>query len=164
MTGSATRSATTLRLEHALVDGRMQRDVVVEIEDGRFTGVRPGGEGGELVRGLTIPGLANCHSHAFHRALRGHTQAGRGSFWTWRDQMYAVAGRLDPDTYYELARATYAEMLAAGYTAVGEFHYLHHQGDGTPYAEANAMGHALLAAAAGSSLALATRLPPWRPT
>ena len=64
--------------------------------------------------GLTIPGLANDHSHAFHRALRGRTQRERGTFWTWREQMYAVAERLTPDTYFALARATYREMVAAG--------------------------------------------------
>ena len=97
------------------------------------------------VRGLVVPGLANTHSHAFHRALRGRTQRERGTFWTWRDQMYAVAARLDPDTYLALARATYREMAAAGITCVGEFHYLHHQPDGTPYDDPNAMGLALVA-------------------
>ena len=101
----------------------------------------------DAVRGLTIPGLANCHSHAFHRALRGRTQTERGSFWTWREQMYAVAAELTPETYFELARDTYAEMRATGISAVGEFHYLHHQPDGTPYDDPNEMGMALLAAA-----------------
>ncbi|MDT0203500.1 formimidoylglutamate deiminase [Nocardioides sp. AE5] len=98
-----------------------------------------------------IPGFANCHSHAFHRALRGRSQAlpatGRGSFWTWREQMYAVAARLTPESLHDLAVATYTEMLCAGITSVGEFHYLHHQPDGTPYADPNEMGHALVAAA-----------------
>ncbi|MCW2797053.1 formimidoylglutamate deiminase, partial [Nocardioides sp.] len=107
---------------------------------------RPPG-GAHRVPGLSLPGLANCHSHAFHRALRGRTQRKRGTFWTWREQMYAVAGRLDPDSYFELARATYREMAAAGITTVGEFHYLHHQLDGTPYDDPNAMGHALMSAA-----------------
>ncbi|PWN02875.1 formimidoylglutamate deiminase [Nocardioides silvaticus] len=96
---------------------------------------------------LTLPALANAHSHAFHRALRGRTQQGTGSFWTWREQMYDLAARLTPDSYFELARATYAEMLAGGIGAVGEFHYLHHQPDGTPYDDPNEMGRALLAAA-----------------
>ncbi len=134
-------------LERAYVDGSVQDDVLVEIEGGRFTRVEVGGTGADHLAGLTIPGLANCHSHAFHRALRGHTQRGRGTFWTWRDRMYEVAGRLDPDTYYALARATYREMLAAGITTVGEFHYLHHQPDGTPYDEPNEMGLALVRAA-----------------
>jgi formiminoglutamate deiminase len=140
---------TGLLLERAWVDGAFQDDVIVEIEDGRFTSVTTGGapERAERVAGLTIPGLANCHSHAFHRALRGRTQRERGSFWTWRDQMYAVAARLDPDGYHELARATYREMAAAGITCVGEFHYLHHQPDGTPYDDPNAMGQALVEAA-----------------
>jgi formiminoglutamate deiminase len=138
---------TQLLLERAWVDGSVQDDVLVEIEDGRFTSVTPGAQSGERVAGLTIPGLANCHSHAFHRALRGRTQRERGSFWTWRDQMYAVAGRLDPDGYHELARTTYREMAAAGITCVGEFHYLHHQPDGTPYDDPNAMGLALVEAA-----------------
>lgn len=89
--------------------------------------------------------FANCHSHAFHRALRG--RAGGDSFWSWRDDMYALAAALDPDLLHRLARATYAEMRLAGIDAVGEFHYLHHQPDGTPYDDANAMGEALIAAA-----------------
>lgn len=139
---------TAYLLEHAWVDGRVQDTVRVEVEHGRITSVVADASApGVPVRGLTLPGLANTHSHAFHRALRGRTQADRGTFWTWREQMYAVAGRLDPDTYHALARATYAEMVAAGYTSVGEFHYLHHQPDGTPYDDPNAMGDALLAAA-----------------
>ena len=95
-------------LERAWVDGAVARDVLVEIEDGRFTYVTPGSDVSRFPRmsgepasvpGLTLPGLTNDHSHAFHRALRGRTQQGRGTFWTWREQMYAVADRLDPDTY-----------------------------------------------------------------
>lgn len=130
--------------------------VVLEVADGQISSVATGVEappsGSTRLDGLTLPGLANAHSHAFHRALRGRTQAGSGSFWTWRDQMYGVAQRLDPDAYFRLARATYAEMALAGITAVGEFHYVHHQPDGTPYADANAMGEALLAAAAEAGI------------
>ena len=85
----------------------------------------------ERLAGLTIPGLANAHSHAFQRALRGHAQ-GPGSFWTWREQMYELAETIDPDTYFALARATFAEMALAGVTVVGEFHYLHHGPGGVP--------------------------------
>ena len=95
-----------------------------------------------------LPGFADAHSHAFHRALRGRTHDGGGTFWTWRERMYAVAARLDPDTYLALARAVFAERRSPGVTAVGEFHYLHHGPDGRPYADPNAMGHALAAAAA----------------
>jgi formiminoglutamate deiminase len=101
----------------------------------------------ERLHGLTLPGFANAHSHAFHRALRATTQADHGTFWTWRERMYAVAARLDPDSYLGLARAVYAEMALAGVSCVGEFHYLHHQPDGRPYADPNAMGRALVQAA-----------------
>ena len=97
--------------------------------------------------GLTMPGFANAHSHAFHRALRGRTHRRAGDFWTWREQMYAVAARLTPDNYLDLARATFAEMVLAGYTCVGEFHYVHHQPDGAPYPDPNAMGQAVITAA-----------------
>jgi formiminoglutamate deiminase len=100
-----------------------------------------------VLHGLTVPGLANAHSHAFHRALRGSAQVGSGTFWTWREQMYATAARLTPDSYFALARAVYAEMALAGIACVGEFHYVHHQPDGTPYDDPNAMGEALIAAA-----------------
>ncbi|HEY2880701.1 formimidoylglutamate deiminase [Nocardioides sp.] len=145
---------TAYLLERAWVDGTVHDGVGVEIVDGRFTSVEVGGaaEGADPLPGLTIPGLANCHSHAFHRALRGRTQRERGSFWTWREQMYDVAGRLDPDSYLELATVTYREMVAAGFTGAGEFHYLHHQPDGTPYDEPNAMGHALIEAAQRAGL------------
>lgn len=128
----------------------IERDVVIAVADGRIASVtpdRPVPAGASVLPGLTMPGLANAHSHAFHRALRGRTQAGAGTFWTWRDQMYTVAGRLDPDSYLTLARAVYAEMALAGITAVGEFHYLHHTPDGTPYDDPNAMGVALIEAA-----------------
>ncbi len=104
--------------------------------------------------GIVVPGLANVHSHAFHRALRGRAEAGAGDFWRWRDRMYALAAVLDPDDLFELARATYAEMALAGITAVGEFHYLHHRPDGRPYADPNVMGGALVAAAAEAGVRL----------
>jgi len=147
---------TSFLLEHAWVDGAVQQDVHVVVDDGRFAVV--GGHpwpGAEAVPGLTIPGLANCHSHAFHRALRGRTQRGAGTFWTWREQMYDLAGRLDPDSYLELATVVYREMVAAGITSVGEFHYLHHQPGGTPYDDPNAMGLALIEAARRAGLRIA---------
>jgi formiminoglutamate deiminase len=143
-------------LEHAWVDGRVQHGVAVTIEEGRFS--RVGGEaapGAERLGGLTLPGFADTHSHAFHRALRGRTQRGRGTFWTWRDQMYSLAARLDPDSYRELAVAVFRELVAAGFTSVGEFHYLHHRPDGSPYDEPNAMGLALVDAAREAGLRIA---------
>lgn len=97
--------------------------------------------------GVALPGFANCHSHAFHRALRGRTHADGGTFWTWREAMYRVAAQLNPENYLALARAVYAEMALAGITAVGEFHYVHHAPGGTPYDDPNAMGAALRRAA-----------------
>ena len=102
---------------------------------GRRTGSPPSrcagpAPGDVRLPGLVLPGLANAHSHAFHRALRGRTHDRGGTFWTWRERMYAVAARLDPDSYLALARATYAEMALAGVTCVGEFHYLHHPAGG----------------------------------
>jgi formiminoglutamate deiminase len=125
-------------------------DVLLEVSAGRFVAVTPGVPAppdAERLAGIALPGLANAHSHAFHRALRGRTQTGRGDFWSWRERMYAVAAALDPDRYLALATAVYAEMALAGITCVGEFHYLHRDPDGRPYAEPNAMGLALVEAA-----------------
>ena len=157
LTGSV--SLTTYHADLAwLPPGRLARDVHVDVEDGRVAQVTEGAAAApaaERLPGLVLPGLANAHSHAFHRALRGRTQrgtGGQGSFWTWREQMYAVAGRLDPDSYLALARAAYAEMVLAGVTAVGEFHYLHHAPGGERYDDPNAMGHALVQAAREAGL------------
>ncbi|MGA4960218.1 formimidoylglutamate deiminase [Streptomyces lavendulocolor] len=137
--------------EHAWLGTHVEPGVTLEVTDGRLTAVRTGTDtpqpGAVTLRGLTLPGLANAHSHAFHRALRGTVQVGSGTFWSWREVMYQVASRLTPDSYFALARAVYAEMALAGITAVGEFHYLHHAPGGTPYADPNAMGEALIAAA-----------------
>jgi formiminoglutamate deiminase len=137
----------------------LARDVLIEASGPRFTVVTPGIPAAQVppgtvrLPGLTLPGLANAHSHAFHRALRGGagSQAG-GTFWAWREQMYAVAGRLDPARYFALARAAYAEMALAGVTCVGEFHYLHHAENGTRYSDPNECGLLLVAAAASAGL------------
>jgi formiminoglutamate deiminase len=141
--------------EHAWLPDGVADGVRIDVVDGRITGVAAGTDaptGATRLAGLTLPGLANAHSHAFHRALRGRTQTGRGTFWTWRDRMYAVANALTPDSYYALARAVYAEMAVAGITCVGEFHYLHHASGGASYADPNAMGAALVAAAAEAGI------------
>jgi formiminoglutamate deiminase len=129
--------------------------VLISAEGDRLVAVEPGSERPpDAVRlpGLVLPGLANAHSHAFHRALRGRTQAGAGDFWAWRERMYQLAAVLEPDTYLALARATFAEMALAGVAAVGEFHYLHHRGKGGAYADPNAFGEALLEAAAAAGV------------
>ena len=132
--------------------------VLIEAAADRFSAVtahvRPGEAppGAVWLPGLTMPGFANSHSHVFHRALRGITQGGHGTFWTWRERMYDVAARLDPGGYRALARAVFAEMALAGVTCVGEFHYLHHGPDGRPYPDPNAMGRALIGAAGDAGI------------
>jgi formiminoglutamate deiminase len=134
----------------------LRADVLIETTGDRLTAVTPDTQEppatATRLPGLTMPGLANAHSHAFHRAMRGATQAGRGTFWSWREGMYQVAGRLDPDSYLALATAVYAEMALAGISCVGEFHYLHHGPGGTPYADQNEMSHALIEAARRAGL------------
>ncbi|MCX2712404.1 formimidoylglutamate deiminase [Mycolicibacterium sp. J2] len=143
--------------EYAWLDHAVQPGVLITVQDGRITTIvagEPAPVGAKRLSGLVIPGMANAHSHAFHRALRSRTQRDRGSFWTWRDLMYQVADRLDPDRYRALARAVYAEMALAGVTAVGEFHYLHHDTGGRRYGDPNVMGHALIEGAADAGVRL----------
>ncbi|WP_020580338.1 formimidoylglutamate deiminase [Actinopolymorpha alba] len=158
-----TTGATAYWCELAWVPpGEVASGVLVHVDDTHITAVERAATPpprATRLPGLTLPGLANVHSHAFHRALRGRTHgvptatgAGRGSFWTWRERMYDVARRLDPDTYHQLARAVYGEMVLAGITCVGEFHYLHHGPDGTPYDEPNVMAEVLVAAAREAGL------------
>jgi len=125
--------------------------VLITTDQGRITDIDVGvgcPDEAERLEGLTMPALANGHSHAFQRAMRGRTQSGRGSFWTWRDSMYDVAKGLDPDSYHHLATAVYSEMALAGIGAVGEFHYVHHRAGGILYDNPNAMAEALVSAAA----------------
>ena len=129
--------------------------VLIEVDGERIASVTAGVDppaDAQRLRGVVIPGFANAHSHAFQRALRGRTQRARGSFWSWREQMYALAGVLDPDLMLALARATYGEMMLAGVTLVGEFHYVHHGPGGVAYEDPNAMGLAALQAAADAGV------------
>ncbi|GAA1343879.1 formimidoylglutamate deiminase [Saccharothrix algeriensis] len=131
-----------------LPDGVASR-VLVRTDGGRIVEVSTVDTvplGCERLYGMVFPGFANAHSHAFHRALRGRTHSGGGTFWTWRERMYALAGSLTPEGYRRLATAVYAEMAVAGVTAVGEFHYLHDGG--------NEMGEALRQAAADAGIRL----------
>ncbi|MGV9662961.1 formimidoylglutamate deiminase [Nocardia niigatensis] len=129
--------------------------VRIDIAEGVIVAVSSGEKAsGTVLPGMIVPGFANAHSHAFHRALRGRTHAERGSFWNWRERMYAVAGKLEPDSYYRLARAVYAEMVLAGYTSVAEFHYLHHAAHGQRYADPHEFSHALVAAAGDAGIRL----------
>lgn len=145
--------------EQALLPVGLRRDVAFDVVDGRFAAITPdsggaGAAGATRLPGVALPGFANGHSHAFHRALRGRTHGSGGTFWTWRQAMYAVADRLDPDSLHRLARAVYAEMALAGHTAVAEFHYLHHRPGGRPYDDPNAMGAALSEAASQAGVRL----------
>lgn len=110
---------------------------------------------------FVLPGIANLHSHAFQRAMAGLAERqgdAQDSFWTWRETMYRMAARFDPDTLHAVAAQLYAEMLEAGYTRVCEFHYLHHAPDGRPYDDPAAMSRALLRAARETGIRI-TLLP-----
>ena len=142
---------TTYWAEHAWLPTGPTSSVRLPVNDGRFGRIQQHAHAHHddvRLPGVVLPGFANTHSHAFHRALRGRTHGGSGNFWTWREQMYAVTRRLNPDSYFALARATFAEMVLAGVTVVGEFHYVHHDANGRRYHDPNVMGAALLAAAA----------------
>lgn len=136
--------------EWAWLPGGPRASVVCEVEAGHIIGVHPdtpAPENAECLAGLVLPGLANTHSHAFHRAVRGRATGDRATFRSWREPMYAVAEQLDPERYYQLALGAFAEMALAGFTSVGEFHYLHHAPDGRRYDDPNAMSAALAQAA-----------------
>jgi formimidoylglutamate deiminase len=116
---------------------------------------------GEMLGAWVLPGMPNLHSHSFQRAMAGLAERkGRvdDSFWSWRETMYAFAARIGPDELQAIAAQLYVEMLKAGYTRVCEFHYLHHQPDGTPYAQPEAMSLALIEAAREAGIGL-TLLP-----
>ena len=111
--------------------------------------------------GFSIAGLPNIHSHAFQRAMAGLAERQSNpadSFWTWRELMYRFAGRITPQSQYDIAAQLFVEMLEAGYTSACEFHYLHHQPDGTPYDDPSAMSQAIIAAARDTGIRL-TLLP-----
>jgi formiminoglutamate deiminase len=143
---------------HAWLGGpELATGVLLEVAGERIAavaaGVAPPADA-ERLDGLVLPGLANAHSHAFQRALRGATHRDLGSFWTWRRQMYQLAGRLEPDSMLAVARAAFAEMALAGITLVGEFHYVHHGPGGEPYSDPNAMGRAVVEAAGQAGVRL----------
>ena len=157
MTRAVTRSVTRYHCDFAYLGGdAATADVAIGVEDARIVSVEPRAArsaGDVPLPGLTLPGFANVHSHAFHRALRGRAER-PGTFWSWRDDMYSVASALDPERYRRLARAVFAEMTLAGFSAVGEFHYLHHAPGGRPYADPNEMGRALVDAARAAGIRL----------
>jgi formimidoylglutamate deiminase len=145
--------------EYVYTPQGLQTNMILSIsDDGRITSIYQQNVGAQFIApseisslpGIALlPGFVNTHSHVFQRALRGHTHrplSKHDTFWTWRRAMYAEAERLNPDLLYEGALITYREMLAAGYTSVGEFHYVHHQTGGQPYADPNVMSEAVIQA------------------
>jgi len=165
-------TSTTYLADHAWCDGAFANDVALDVDAGAFAGLQAQAQRGERIGRFVVPGMPNLHSHAFQRAMAGLAER-RGfvdkcdqatssrdhdSFWTWREVMYAFAGRIGPDDLRAIAAQLYVEMLKAGYTQVCEFHYLHHQPDGTPYADPAEMSLALIEAAREAGIGL-TLLP-----
>ncbi|QQA44225.1 formimidoylglutamate deiminase [Pelagovum pacificum] len=147
----------------ALLPEGWTRDVRVCVTDGAISDVTPGAvaSAGDVRVDALVPGMANLHSHTFQRGFSGMTERrgqGRESFWTWRDLMYRFALSLDPDGVEALALLCHVEMLEAGFTRVGEFHYLHHAPDGRPYDDPAELSARIFAAAEHSGIAL-THLP-----
>lgn len=137
-------------------------DLCIEIDQGRIKRISQGTETGHSSVDLLLPAPVNLHSHAFQRAMAGLTETRgpdpRDSFWTWRQLMYRFLGRLTPEHVQAIAELVFMEMLEAGYGAVAEFHYLHHDIDGTPYSNLSEMAERIAAAAQETGLGL-TLLP-----
>ena len=152
-----------LFFDHALLPSGWARDVRITVADGATVAVAQDAPraGADHVPGIAVPGLPNLHCHAFQRGMAGLAER-RGptadSFWTWREVMYHFLQRLSPDDVEAIAAFAYMEMLEAGFTAVGEFHYLHHDVDGRPYANLGEMAERIAAASAQTHIGL-TLLP-----
>lgn len=144
-----------------LDDAGVRRDVAVRLDGDRIAEVADAiaapSDAVRLHRSAILPGFVNAHSHAFQRDLRGAVERidpanPDDDFWTWREEMYAQAGAMDPVRIHDVARRCYRQMRASGVTAVGEFHYVHHQPDGTPYDAPNALAEAVCSAAEAEGL------------
>ena len=154
---------TRLWFENAYLADGWARNVTLDVTEGRIVALTPDTDSSGIAErhAIALPGLPNLHSHAFQRAFAGHTEV-RGptgdSFWTWREAMYRAVDRIDPEDVEAIAAQVYVEMLEAGFTRVGEFHYLHHDRDGRPYADIGELSHRIAAAAGETGIAL-TLLP-----
>jgi formiminoglutamate deiminase len=153
---------TIIHARRARLPDCWRHDVTVSIADGRIAGISAAPPPPDAVRVDTLlPALANLHSHSFQRAMAGMTErrvAGRESFWTWRELMYRFALKITPDEVEAIAALAFMEMLEAGFSSVGEFHYLHHQPSGAPYAALDELSQRILAAAYRTGIGL-THLP-----
>ena len=154
---------TSFLFDHALLPDGWARNVRLDVADGTIVHVaRPAAnDGAQHMRGIALPGLPNVHCHSFQKAMAGLAER-RGpdhdNFWTWREVMYRFLAALTPDDVEAIAAYAYMEMLEAGFTGVGEFHYLHHDVDGRPYANVGEMASRIAAAAAHTRIGL-TLLP-----
>lgn len=139
--------------DYIYTDGRFRSGLAIRADtDGNIVELAEGiPNATRLARRAMLPGLVNSHSHAFQRIIRGRTeyrsQNARDSFWTWREQMYAAATSLSPEEIYTVSRLAFREMALSGITAVGEFHYLHHSPDGSPYSDPNLLEREVIRAA-----------------
>ncbi len=148
---------------HALLPDGWARNVRLSFVDGLITDVvrDSAAEAGDTCVSALLPGMSNLHSHTFQRAMAGMTEhriAGRDSFWTWRDLMYRFTAHLTPDQIEAIAAFAFMEMQEAGFAAVGEFHYLHHQPGGAAYTDVAELSARIFAAAATTGIGL-THLP-----
>ena len=148
-----------------LLHGKQWRnDVILSLDpDGIITGIEQGSkqDSNEIISGIVVPGMPNVHSHAFQRAIAGRTGPGgehQDSFWSWREAMYRCANHISPDQFAAIAAGVFIEMLRAGYTSCAEFHYVHHQADGSTFANLAEMSEKIMSAASDSGMAL-TLLP-----
>jgi len=162
-TGRRANLRRELFFDHALLPSGWACDVRITVVDGTIAGVTQGAlhSGADRVSGIAVPGLPNLHCHAFQRGMAGLAER-RGptddSFWTWREVMYHFLQHLSPDDVEAIAAFAYLEMMEAGFTTVGEFHYLHHDVDGRPYANPGEMAERIAAASAQTRIGL-TLLP-----
>jgi formiminoglutamate deiminase len=155
------KTMPTLFARQALTSAGWRKDVRLEIREGRIAAIEAGSKArpGDVGVDTLVPGMSNLHSHAFQRAMAGlaeHRGSGEDSFWSWRTAMYAAALAMTPEDVEAVAAFLYCEMLEAGFTRVGEFHYLHHAEDGTSYRNIAEMAERIAAAAqlAGTRLTL----------
>ncbi|MET0596321.1 MAG: formimidoylglutamate deiminase [Mesorhizobium sp.] len=155
---------TTLFAEQALLPDGWRRNVRLTVDGSRIAAVEPeaaAAQRGDERHAILLPGMANLHSHAFQRGMAGLAERrgpGPDTFWSWREVMYRFALTMTPDQAEAVAAQLYVEMLEAGFTRVGEFHYLHHDRDGRPYANLAEMAERIARAAAATGIGL-TLLP-----